>query len=261
MINPTISQQYAEQKRTPQVTQQPSGNEGILFTIVFPSRDRTGLLFNLLQSIKRNTTGLAYIEVLIAVDEDDKITQNFLVNNKYGFVKMFVVPRSKDMNFSRDYYNFLAKQSKGRWIITANDDCVFETEGWDVIAYNVLKDQPGVVYGWIQDGIDGFRAQGHGNYCCFPLQGRAGFEALGYIFPPRIPNWGADIWAKGLYDQVDSVVEVPITLRHFCHHNQTRDQDAISKRIAMNQVPFDMKPSYQEVNALLGALRKEVVAK
>lgn len=228
--------------------------DGIRFSIVFPSRQRTGLLHNLLESIKNNSKNIDKVEVLIAVDKDDQVTFNYLIHAKYSFVKVFQVERS--LNFSRDYYTYLAHQSKGRWIITANDDCIFETPEWDEIAYNTLKDYPGVIYGWIQDGIDGFRAKGHGNYCCFPLQGRAGFEALGYIFPPRVPTWGADIWAKNLYDQIDSVVEIPITLRHWCHHNQTRDQDEISKRIANNQVPFDMKPSYEEINKLLGALRK-----
>lgn len=228
----------------------------IKFSVVFPTRERIFLLKNLLTSIKQTTKNLDEIEVLIAVDSDDAITQEFLNTYPIPFVKMFLVERS--LNFSRDYYSFLAFQSKGRWIITANDDCVFETPNWDVLAYEVLKDKPSVIYGWIQDGIDGFRAQGHGNYCCFPLQGRGGFEALGCIFPARIPTWGADIWCKNLYDAVDSVVELPITLRHYCHHNQTRAQDHISKRIMENQVPFDMRPNYEEINKLLAALHREI---
>lgn len=231
----------------------------IKFSIVFPTRERTQLLQNLLRSIQSTTRNLSEIEVLLAVDHDDAQTLKYFENHRFSFLKVHSVMRS--LNFSRDYYTYLAHQSKGHWIITANDDCVFETSDWDILAYDALKSQPGVVYGWIQDGIDGYRAPGHGNYCCFPLQGRAGFEALGYIFPSRIPTWGADIWAKNLYDQVDSVVEVPITLRHFCHHNKTRDQDHISKRIANNQVPFDIKPSYEEVNKLLAALRTMKVGK
>ncbi len=229
-------------------------NKEIKFSIVFPTRERTDLLYKLLSSIQKNTYDLSEVEVLIAVDVDDIATQHFLSSQNYTFVKMFLCERS--LNFSRDYYSMLAQNSRGKWIITANDDCEFETPNWDLIAFRTLKDQSGVIYGWIQDGIDGFRAQGHGNYCCFPLQGRAGFEALGYIFPSRIPTWGADIWAKALYDQIDAVVEVPITIRHFCHHNKTREQDEISKRIQNNQVPFDMRPSYDEMNRLLKAKRE-----
>jgi len=237
-------------------TTKPRGATNMKFSIIFPTRDRLALVSELLRSIRKNTAYIEDVEVLIAVDSDDIKSYDGIRHLCCPFVKVYQVPRS--LNFSRDYYSYLAKLSSGNWIITANDDCVFETPNWDVLAYDVLKDKPGVIYGWIQDGIDGYRAQGHGNYCCFPLQGRAGYEALGYIFPSRVPTWGADIWAKNLYDQVDSVVELPITLRHYCHHNKTREQDEISKRIAMNQVPFDMRPNYDEVNRLLAVLRKEM---
>ena len=223
------------------------------FSIIFPSRDRHELVSKLLGSIAAMTFNIADIEVLIAIDDDDTKSENFLKNFGVPFVQYFKVKRS--LNFSQDYYTFLAKQSTGRWIITINDDCVFETPAWDVDAFNVLDQKPGVIYGWIEDGLGGFRAKGHGNYCCFPLQGRKGFEALGYIFPPRIPTWGADIWAKNLYDQIGSVVALPFTIRHFCHHNQTREQDHINKRIAHNQVPFDMRVTYEEINKLLQAKR------
>lgn len=229
------------------------------FSIIFPSRERIDLLKNLLDSIKINTNDISNVEVLIAVDADDKESQGFLARNiaAYPFVIPYAVERS--LNFSRDYYTYLAKQSTGQWIITANDDCVFETQSWDTIAYEILKDRSGVIYGWIEDELGGWRAKGHGNYCCFPLQGRSGFEALGYIFPTRVPTWGADIWAKNLYDQVNGVVEIPITLKHYCYHNKTRDQDDISRRIASNQVPFDFRPTYDEINALLKAMKDEKV--
>lgn len=228
------------------------------FSIIFPSRERVDLLKRCIESIMDNAYNLLDIEILVAIDEDDVISRKYACSVppiSHGILQWHVVKRS--LNFSRDYYTFLATQSTGRWIITANDDGLFTTKDWDLKAYEVLKDKPGVIYGWIEDNLGGFRAKGHGNYCCFPLQGRKGFEALGYIFPARVPTWGADIWAKGLYDQVGSNVVVPITISHFCHHNKTRDQDAVSKRIAMNQVPFDMKPTYEEVNKLLGALRAE----
>ncbi len=228
------------------------------FSIVFPTRNRHHLLRNLLESVELNTEDLDRVEVLIAVDEDDKETQTFLLSSNYSFAKMFIVKRS--LNFSQDYYTYLAKQSRGRWIITANDDCVFETKCWDAIAYKYLADKPSVIYGWIEDGLGEWRAKGHGNYCCFPLQGRGGFEALGYIFPARIPTWGADLWARSLYDQVRSVVELPITIKHICYHNKTREQDEVNKHIQSNQVHFDLRPGYDEVNKLISAIKQEKVA-
>lgn len=227
------------------------------FSIIFPTRDRIDLVTKLINSLRENTANIDDIEVLVAVDVDDFETQKFFIDLKCAWIKMHVVHRS--LNFSRDYYTFLAKQSTGQWIITANDDCVMETKDWDIKSYEVLKDRPGVIYGWIEDGLGQYRAHGHGDYCCFPLQGRAGFEALGYIFPERIPTWGADIWAKGLYDQIDSVVKIPINLMHYCHHNKTRPQDDINKRISSSQVAFDVRPRYEEINKILSAFKKEMV--
>lgn len=227
------------------------------FSFIFPTRERLDLVKRFIDSIEQNTDNIHDVEVLVAVDEDDVDTFGFLSNLKCSFLKIFTCPRS--LNFSRDYYTMLAHKSTGRWIITANDDCVMESKRWDTIAYNVLNDKSGVIYGWIEDGLGNFRAKGHGNYCCFPLQGRVGFEALGYIFPERVPTWGADIWAKNLYDQVSSVIEIPITMRHYCYHNHTREQDNISRRIQSSQKPFDMRPSYEEINSLLAAIKKEMI--
>ncbi len=227
----------------------------VKFSIVFPTRERINLLKELLDSIQKNTANLSEIEVLIAVDEDDIDTMSFLGHSDFSFIRIFPVKRS--LNFSRDYYTYLAKHSIGQWIITINDDCQFVTKDWDVIAYEILKDKSRIIYGWIEDNIEGWRAKGHGNYCCFPLQGRKGFEALGFIFPERIPTWGADIHAKNLYDKVNRVVILPFTIKHFCHHNRTREQDNISKRISNNQVPFNVCPTYEEINKLVKAIMEE----
>lgn len=234
------------------------------FSIVFPTRERVSLLNDLLNSINANTFNIDDVEVLIAVDEDDTVTRSYLAEYRFPFVKVFPVPRSEDMNFSRDYYNMLVRASTGKWIIACNDDAKFETAGWDVRAEKTLNafigDGPNIVYGWIEDKLGGWRAKGHGDYCCFPLLGREGIETLGYFFPEDIPNWGADIWAKNLYDNIGRAVRLPMIIGHYNYHNQTREQDAISKRIQDNQVGFDMKATYEQINKLLKVFRQKKAA-
>ena len=222
------------------------------YSIIFPTRERPILLRSLLESLAVNTVNTEDIEVLIAIDNDDKTDYKFL--EEYDFVQNFRVQQS--MNFSEDYYNYLAKRSSGNWIITANDDCRFETRSWDVIAFDLLKKRPSTIFGWIEDGLGMYRARGQGDYCCFPLQGRGGYEALGFIFPARIPTWGADIWAAGIYKQIGSFIRLPITIKHYCHHNATRVQDEVSKRISRNQVNYSTKSIRSELEALLNALNK-----
>lgn len=228
-------------------------DKGIKFSIIFPTRERTKLLKSFLDSIYKNTYCIEEIEVLIAIDEDDVTDYSFLT--EYKFLQSFSVKRS--LNFSQDYYNFLASKSKGSWIITANDDCMCETKNWDHTVYNILKVHNGVVYGFIEDGLGGFRVRGQREYCCFPLFGRIGYEALGYVFPGRIPTWGADIWAANLYHQVSSVVKLPITFRHYSYHNRSRQQDHISRRIASNQIFYSVRPGREEMEKLLNAMNKK----
>ncbi len=210
-------------------------------------------------SIHDNTRNFDDIEVLVAVDEDDKITREYIDNHKdFSFVKWFIVKRS--LNFSRDYYTFLAANSSGKWIIACNDDAMFETKDWDVIAEKTLNEYigngPNVVYGWIEDGLGEFHAKGCGKYCCFPLIGRDGFDALGCVFPDRIPIWGADIWIRKLYDNIDRVVDLPIRIKHICYHAGNRDQDHINKYIINNQTSYDVNPSYDEINRLMNHYKK-----
>lgn len=228
------------------------------FSIILPTRERPELMMQLLTSIANTTKELDQIEVLVAIDADDTVSQTFFSQNKWGFVQVFEVTRS--LNFSKDYYNMLAKNSKGKWIMVCNDDGKFTTPHWDFMAEKVLNEYigtgPNLVYGWIQDNLGQWRAPGHGDYCCFPLFGRTGYEALGErIFPERIPTWGADIWSKKIYDQIDRVVHLPMTVEHLCHHNMTREQDHVSRRIMENQVPFNVEPAYDEINALLAVMR------
>jgi glycosyltransferase involved in cell wall biosynthesis len=227
------------------------------FTIVFPTKNRPALLKNILDSVQSKTSNLDSIEVFVAFDHDDPVTKEFFQENKYSFIRTFQVQKS--LNFSRDYYSMMARQGTGRWVLVVNDDAEFVTERWDVIADETLKmaceGKPDIIYGWIEDDLGKYRLSQFCNYCCFPVMGRQGVDALGYVFPDRIPTWGADLWARHLYDAINRVVVVPITIRHICHHNQTREQDEISKLVEKNYQHGPVAPNRVEIktlNLLLG---------
>lgn len=227
------------------------------FSIVFPSRERPQLITNLLDSIRNMTKELDKIEVLVAIDSDDKDMEKYMQISKYRFVKFFQVERS--LNFSRDYYSFLTAQSTGRWVIACNDDAEFMTQGWDEIAKRTLEGYlnggPNIVYGWIEDMLGKHRLTQFGNYCCFPLLGREGIDALKCFFPDRIPTWGADIWAEKIYNHIGRTVRIPMMIRHISIHNGLRAPDAIYQRIASNQVACEMNPTNDEINSLIAAIK------
>jgi Glycosyl transferase family 2 len=233
------------------------------FSIIFPSRKRIPLLAPLLRSISTTATDPKRVEVLVAYDDDDDITHEFFTTleaheNIYCDVRPFRVPRSK--NFSRDYYSMLGKHATGRWIIVCNDDAIFETQGWDALAYEKLKDEPNIVYGWIEDCLAQYRLEQYSHYCCFPLLGKEGVDILGYVFPETIPTWGADIWIRKLYDSLGRIVDLPMTIKHISHHNGLRPQDDLNKEFAQTYSIPVLQPSYQEVNLLLSGMRRYVEA-
>ena len=232
-------------------------NRMIDFSIIFPSRDHEDLLLKLFVSLSRNTAHLEKIEVLVAIDEDDPNMESFTKRYSFTFVKFFKTKRS--LNFSRDYYTFLFKQSRGRWIIACNDDAEFITPQWDITARDMLesyiKGGPNIVYGWIEDMLGKNRLTQFGQYCCFPLIGRDGIIASGYVFPHDIPTWGADIWIEQLYRNIGRIIQLPIVIKHVSIHNGLRQPDAIHYRIAANQVPVNQNPRPDQINVLIAALR------
>jgi glycosyltransferase involved in cell wall biosynthesis len=232
------------------------------FSVIFPSRDRQRLLTNLLKSIANTTYDSTSIEVLIAIDDDDTDMQSYAYwakDNLPNYVKFFPIPRS--VNFSRDYYTYLFGKSTGRWIIACNDDAEFTTPNWDKEAKNALESYigagPNIVYGWIEDGLGSHRLSQFGNYCCFPLLGRDGIEALGYYFSPNVTIWGADIWCEKLYRSIGRTLTMPFTISHISHHSGKREQDDLNKRLAWEnrKNPCDMIPTREEQNKLISLLR------
>ena len=234
---------------------------GKKFTIMFPTRERPDLLKDLLDSILKTTSNTEDIEVLIAYDNDDEVTKKFIAAYKCWSKWVNWVECARSLNFSRDYYNRMAKMATGEYFIICNDDAIFETQNWDVLAEQEILRRSGgrdsVFMGWIEDGLGQYRAQGFSDYCCFPMIGRDGYEALGVVFPERIPTWGADIWIASVFGIIGRIYKLPITIRHLTPHNGTRPVDHVQQRIRDNQVPFDMNPQPEEIRALKGAIRQK----
>lgn len=107
-------------------------------TVMIPTRKRPAGLKQAIDSLLDNASSVDGIEILLAVDNDDDITNEFIpsvlipeLNEKGANLRAFGFHRAGYRNL-HVYANHLARQSCGEWIILLNDDAVMKTKDWDL---------------------------------------------------------------------------------------------------------------------------------
>lgn len=233
------------------------------FSIILASRERVHLLDSFLNSVVNTTADKSNCEVIVIIDNDDRVTRRFLerFNSTCSFARFVTRDRAKNLN--DDYLNWgWRNYSLGDNIIIMNDDVVFKTPNWDhIIMANLsryLADKPdGVAYGWIQDGLTN-RAN-DANYCCFPLITRKGAEVLGFVMPPQFPGWGADIGIYRIYAAVNRICDLSaVVVDHVSYHNGKRARDHISHDVEVksngscNPFDLDIGPYVERLSRYIG---------
>lgn len=110
-------------------------------SVLLPSRRRPVLLGGSVTSLATTAAHPERVEVLVAADPDDPGTQGFALPAPLaGYV--LTAPRRWGRGWVHEYYNWLAAQATGDWLLIFNDDAVMETPGWDSI---ISEQEPGVV--------------------------------------------------------------------------------------------------------------------
>lgn len=205
------------------------------FSIIFPSRERSRLLVNLVNSIKETALDINNVEVLVGIDDDDaeSIDAARHITAQHKFVHFHQRHRSSMLN--EDYINWMARDySVGRYLIIGNDDIEFKTMHWDEIARNKLNvylaDKPDrIVYGWLSDAL--INRQGM-QFCCFPLVSREGMETLGFAIPGEFPSWSADGSLWEIYMRTGRILDLSeIMLEHISYHSGKRERDSVSYHV------------------------------
>lgn len=115
-------------------------------SILLPTRDRPEILMDSLESLVNNADDNSRIEYLLAVDDDDKKTIDFINNFMLSWFEerdidltVFAMPR---VGYGRlnEYVNFLGANSAGAWLVFWNDDAKMVSKGWDTeIASHIGK--------------------------------------------------------------------------------------------------------------------------
>jgi len=179
------------------------------FSFVFPTRGRLEGLKKTLDSIAETTHNLNNVQVLIAVDEDEKDLYKIC-----STPALEVLVCKRQDGFS-SYFNKLLPLVKGDAVWVWGDDNIIVTQNWDrIIEKAVKKTGWDVWYGtpttfYITDDN---RIAASTNpvtkkmFCCFPLISRKACEGLGYIITPKLRYWGADLYMDMLFNRVGRII-------------------------------------------------------
>lgn len=176
-------------------------------SVMFPTRGRPQMAHRSIQRLIDTASDNKDIEYLLAVDIDDKQTFDYfeqtmvplLSDQKISF-HIFILDRYGYQNLYV-YINFLAAQSQGNWMMFWNDDCIMQSQNWDldIEQYNgqfkLLK---------FQDNHN------HHPFALFPVLPRTWFELFGQISP----HAEYDAWLSHVCYAVDCVQPIPTQIYH-----------------------------------------------
>jgi len=201
------------------------------FSLLCPTRHRPHYLQPLLESIFNTAQFENNIEVLFAIDDDDKeTTHEFIKLSRFNkYVKGHI--RSKSDYLNRDYYNWLAKRASGRYLWAIGDDVRFKTNNWDsllILEIETYLHSHLDRIAYITTEEDGSQA----THTCFPMVTKEAFKALGFFLHPELLTWGADRTIYELYSAVDRVINVPsVHIEHITYHDGKAPCDDTAKSV------------------------------
>lgn len=132
-------------------------------SILLPSRGRPSRLTLLLESIKKTTKFLKFIEVIIRIDFDEKeIYENIKITDlNYEFIY-----GPSDMKMGQ-LNNDCLKMASGQNVFIVNDDVIFKTKNWDLILKKKVEALNSKIFLMYPD--DGFKKQ---KLSTFPILNR-----------------------------------------------------------------------------------------
>ena len=180
------------------------------------TRNRVGLLKDLLDSIVDTTFAINNIELLITADDDDAETISFLQSYK-DIPNLRVLISTKPSNLHSSINN-MANQCSGDFLFVLNDDVVFLTPQWDKKLLSLYSDLKNEIYyiGTQDSSIDKTHSI---RYPSFPILTRKAYESLGFFMSEKFVSHGGDVHLWRIFNAIGKVVMAPIALDHVMHNN------------------------------------------
>jgi hypothetical protein len=174
-------------------------------SVIFPSRGRSKICIEAVDSLYDFCDDPNRIEVLIGVDDDDNISletlSKYAKDNSSRDITIVEFKRKSYENFI-EYINELALKSTGDWIFGFSDDMLVKTQGWDseVIKYSDFTViSPAVPNNYsVRKSIESKKKKPKTVYSYNPIWPRAWLDTLGYISK----DVAADVWTHEVAEKV-----------------------------------------------------------
>lgn len=152
-------------------------------SLLCPTRGRPHRLKEMLESVIITAQNPENVEVFFYIDNDDNKKDEYLetINkllDKYKTNLKKCDPYiGEPMSISKSW-NILAERCSGDILAMSNDDLVYITKGWDVVASKESEKYPDGIYCmWFNDLIQ------YGSSAAFPMVSRVWYKTLGYFTP------------------------------------------------------------------------------
>jgi hypothetical protein len=193
-------------------------------SLLVPSRGRPKNIEQLRENILNTTSDIYDIELLLKLDSDNL----YELDSRYDyFIKSHVDKRSSYLN--RDYYNFLAKEGRGRYLWGLGDDCRIETKNWNILLYQkieeYLKDKPDRIAYISVNEVDS-----QAKHPCFPLITKEAFQVLGEYHCSELLSWGSDRILWEIYSGIGRTLHIPeISIKHLSYHDGSAPFDETAR--------------------------------
>ena len=187
-------------------------------SILCPTRERPGQVVRLIESVLETSVFPEKIEILFYIDNDDESFPD--IDQLSPQVRVFKGPRTWISNA----HNYLYSHCEGEIVMTAADDMVFRTHGWDsaiYAAFESIPDRIALVYG--NDlGTHAGRIATHGFFH------RNWIETLGtWVQPGRGSLW--DLWSTENARKLGRLVFLDKVVIEHVHYRQSKTEVAFDK--------------------------------
>jgi hypothetical protein len=197
-----------------------------MISVLLPTRGRKSQLTYSVDTLMSNAADPDQVEILCAIDPDDEDTALRCKTLAEFYAPSFTAwtaPERFGYQRIHEYYNFLASEATGEWLMLWNDDAVMETKGWDTI---VGQSCAGVVKNKVlfMDAIYPCLGQ-RGNI--LPIWPRAWYQSLGYV--SRSPN--VDVWISELGRRLRVEERIPVR----AVHTRVEDDTTAAGRLVMGE--------------------------